>query len=200
MKKVFFSVERDCGGISINGLPYLKKKKLMTRFRSIKWNRPNWRLRGPIGKWRGSSFCAARYITLGGSDAELRFSFQRAAGEKQERQLRRQATRSLLFDLADWFSGMAKEKPKFHIYNTMTKQKEVFEPRVEGKVGMYVCGVTSYDLSHIGHARAYVAFDILYRFLLLKCSIWGLTLMCFDLMGSWSISLMDSIVYCGKFR
>ncbi|KAL3644667.1 hypothetical protein CASFOL_009847 [Castilleja foliolosa] len=60
---------------------------------------------------------------------------------------------------------MAKRSPEFQLYNTMTKQKEVFKPRVEGKVGMYVCGVTSYDLSHIGHARAYVAFDILYRYL-----------------------------------
>jgi hypothetical protein len=33
-----------------------------------------------------------------------------------------------------------------------------------GEVGMYVCGVTPYDDSHIGHARAYVAFDVLYRF------------------------------------
>ena len=38
-------------------------------------------------------------------------------------------------------------------------------PRVEGKVGMYVCGVTQYDFSHVGHARAYVAFDVLYRYL-----------------------------------
>ncbi|KAF8703837.1 hypothetical protein HU200_031933 [Digitaria exilis] len=47
----------------------------------------------------------------------------------------------------------------------MTKTKEPFQPRVEGKVGMYVCGVTPYDFSHIGHARAYVAFDVLYRYL-----------------------------------
>ncbi|GFP84672.1 cysteine--tRNA ligase [Phtheirospermum japonicum] len=60
---------------------------------------------------------------------------------------------------------MAKRSPEFQVYNTMTKQKEIFKPRIEGKVGMYVCGVTSYDLSHIGHARAYVAFDVLYRYL-----------------------------------
>ncbi|XP_068667200.1 cysteine--tRNA ligase CPS1 homolog, chloroplastic/mitochondrial-like [Aristolochia californica] len=54
---------------------------------------------------------------------------------------------------------------QFQIYNTMMKQKEVFEPRVAGKVGMYICGVTAYDYSHIGHARAYVAFDVLYRYL-----------------------------------
>ncbi|KAL9992789.1 putative cysteine--tRNA ligase [Helianthus debilis subsp. tardiflorus] len=59
---------------------------------------------------------------------------------------------------------MAKvRESEFQIYNTMTKQKEKFKPIVPGKVSMYVCGVTSYDFSHIGHARAYVAFDVLYR-------------------------------------
>lgn len=53
--------------------------------------------------------------------------------------------------------------PDLCLYNTMTRQKEVFRPRVAGKVGMYVCGVTTYDLSHIGHARVYVTFDCLYR-------------------------------------
>ncbi|XP_078445577.1 cysteine--tRNA ligase, chloroplastic/mitochondrial-like [Wolffia australiana] len=60
---------------------------------------------------------------------------------------------------------MAELEGKLQIYNTMTKQKEVFRPRVPGKVGMYVCGVTPYDFSHIGHARAYVCFDVLFRFL-----------------------------------
>lgn len=54
------------------------------------------------------------------------------------------------------------------LYNTMSKQKELFRPKVAGKVGMYVCGVTAYDLSHIGHARVYVCFDVLYRFLSLS--------------------------------
>ncbi|XP_060214820.1 cysteine--tRNA ligase 2, cytoplasmic-like isoform X2 [Lycium barbarum] len=58
-----------------------------------------------------------------------------------------------------------KDKVEFQVYNTMTRQKEVFKPKEAGKVKMYVCGVTSYDFSHIGHARAYVAFDILYRYL-----------------------------------
>ncbi|XP_058183070.1 cysteine--tRNA ligase 2, cytoplasmic [Rhododendron vialii] len=61
-------------------------------------------------------------------------------------------------------STMAKEQ-EFQLYNSMTKQKEIFVPKEPGKVGMYVCGVTAYDLSHIGHARAYVAFDILFRYL-----------------------------------
>ncbi|XP_031279720.1 cysteine--tRNA ligase, chloroplastic/mitochondrial isoform X1 [Pistacia vera] len=51
------------------------------------------------------------------------------------------------------------------LYNTMTRKKELFKSKVEGKIGMYVCGVTAYDLSHIGHARVYVTFDVLYRYL-----------------------------------
>jgi cysteinyl-tRNA synthetase len=58
-----------------------------------------------------------------------------------------------------------KMKQNFQLYNSMKKEKEEFQPRVAGKVGMYVCGVTTYDLSHIGHARAYVSFDVLYRYL-----------------------------------
>ncbi|GAM09188.1 cysteine--tRNA ligase [Geobacter sp. OR-1] len=51
------------------------------------------------------------------------------------------------------------------IYNTMTGGKEEFVPLEPGKVKMYVCGVTVYDYCHIGHARAYVAFDMIYRYL-----------------------------------
>ncbi|KAH9722077.1 hypothetical protein KPL70_006614 [Citrus sinensis] len=54
---------------------------------------------------------------------------------------------------------------EFKIYNTMTQQKEVFTPIVPGKVGMYLCGITPYALSHLGHARAAVSFDLLYRYL-----------------------------------
>jgi len=50
------------------------------------------------------------------------------------------------------------------IYNTMTRKKETFAPLQEGKVGMYACGVTVYDLSHIGHARAMVVFDVIQRY------------------------------------
>jgi hypothetical protein len=52
---------------------------------------------------------------------------------------------------------------QIQFYNTMKRQKEMFRPIVPGKVSMYVCGVTSYDFSHIGHARVYVAFDVLFR-------------------------------------
>lgn len=51
------------------------------------------------------------------------------------------------------------------IYNTLTSAKEEFIPLQPGKVGMYVCGVTVYDNCHIGHARANVAFDVVYRYL-----------------------------------
>ncbi|HEV2055421.1 MAG TPA: cysteine--tRNA ligase [Methylomirabilota bacterium] len=51
------------------------------------------------------------------------------------------------------------------IYNTMTRSKEDFTPLVAGRVGMYVCGVTPYDYSHIGHARSAVVFDVIRRYL-----------------------------------
>ncbi len=53
----------------------------------------------------------------------------------------------------------------FVIYNTLTRKKEVFKPLVEGKVGLYVCGPTVYSDSHLGHARPFITFDVLYRYL-----------------------------------
>ncbi|MFI3188473.1 cysteine--tRNA ligase [Crenothrix sp. D3] len=50
------------------------------------------------------------------------------------------------------------------IYNTLTRKKEEFKPRVTGKVGMYVCGMTVYDYCHIGHARVMVVFDTVARY------------------------------------
>jgi len=57
------------------------------------------------------------------------------------------------------------EKTPLLLYNTLTRRKSELRPRDEGKVGMYVCGPTVYDYSHIGHARAYVFFDVLFRLL-----------------------------------
>jgi len=51
------------------------------------------------------------------------------------------------------------------VYNTLSREKEELKPLQEGKINMYVCGITSYDYCHMGHARAYVAFDIIYRYL-----------------------------------
>lgn len=51
------------------------------------------------------------------------------------------------------------------IYNSMTKKKEEFVPQRPGQVGMYACGITAYDLCHIGHARSAVVFDVIARYL-----------------------------------
>ena len=51
------------------------------------------------------------------------------------------------------------------IYSTLTKEIAPFKPIREGKVGMYVCGVTVYDYTHIGHGRTFVAFDVIRRWL-----------------------------------
>ena len=51
------------------------------------------------------------------------------------------------------------------IYNTLTKQKQVFKPIVDGHVGMYVCGPTVYGDPHLGHARPAITFDVVFRYL-----------------------------------
>jgi len=54
------------------------------------------------------------------------------------------------------------------LYNTLSRKKEEFKPLNAPKVGMYVCGVTVYDYCHLGHARALINFDVLYRYLQFK--------------------------------
>lgn len=51
------------------------------------------------------------------------------------------------------------------IYNTLTRKKEQFTPLTEGKVGLYVCGITVYDVCHMGHARTYLSFDLMVRYM-----------------------------------
>jgi len=51
------------------------------------------------------------------------------------------------------------------IFNTLTRRKEEFVPLVSGEARMYVCGVTVYDLCHIGHARSAIVFDVMRRYL-----------------------------------
>lgn len=51
------------------------------------------------------------------------------------------------------------------IYNVLSRQKEAFTPLTPGKVNIYVCGPTVYDYSHIGHAKTYVSFDVVVRYL-----------------------------------
>ncbi|HAL86977.1 MAG TPA: cysteine--tRNA ligase, partial [Deferribacteraceae bacterium] len=54
------------------------------------------------------------------------------------------------------------------VFNTLKKEKEDFKPIKDNKVGMYVCGVTVYDLCHIGHARSAVVFDVIRRYFLYR--------------------------------
>lgn len=54
------------------------------------------------------------------------------------------------------------------VYNTLTRQKEVFEPMHPPRVNLFVCGQTVYDDAHLGHAKTYVAFDVIVRWLKYK--------------------------------
>lgn len=54
------------------------------------------------------------------------------------------------------------------IYNTLTRKTEEFKPIIAGKVGMYLCGPTVYDMAHLGHGRSAVAFDIIRRYFLYR--------------------------------
>jgi cysteinyl-tRNA synthetase len=51
------------------------------------------------------------------------------------------------------------------IFNYLTREKEPFEPLQKGRVGMYACGPTVYDHAHLGHAKTYVALDVIVRYL-----------------------------------
>ena len=51
------------------------------------------------------------------------------------------------------------------LFNTLSRTKETFKPLQEGKVNIYVCGMTVYDHCHLGHARSMVCFDVITRFL-----------------------------------
>jgi cysteinyl-tRNA synthetase len=63
---------------------------------------------------------------------------------------------------------------ELRLYNTLTKEKEVFQPLDPARVRMYVCGPTVYDFAHIGNARPVIVFDVLYRLLrhLAKQGVW----------------------------
>lgn len=57
-------------------------------------------------------------------------------------------------------------KNELKIYNSLTREKELFEPIHEGQVGMYVCGPTVYSDVHLGNCRTFVSFDVVYRYLM----------------------------------
>jgi cysteinyl-tRNA synthetase len=54
------------------------------------------------------------------------------------------------------------------LYNTLTKKKELFKPLKKNKINFFVCGITPYDNAHIGHAKTYVQFDIIVKYLRYK--------------------------------
>ena len=60
------------------------------------------------------------------------------------------------------------------IYNTITQKKEVFKPRKDNKINIFVCGPTVYDFSHMGHARTYISFDVIVKYLKLKYNVFYL--------------------------
>jgi len=51
------------------------------------------------------------------------------------------------------------------IYNSLSGNKEVFTPIVEGNIGMYVCGPTVYSHVHLGNCRTFISFDLIFRYL-----------------------------------
>lgn len=65
----------------------------------------------------------------------------------------------------EWTAYSDVEKPVLKVYNSLTRQKEIFIPQCGRKVTWYSCGPTVYDASHMGHARSYITFDILRRVL-----------------------------------
>lgn len=52
-----------------------------------------------------------------------------------------------------------------HLYDTLTRRKRLFEPLISGHVSLYVCGITVYDVCHIGHARSMIVYDVMCRHL-----------------------------------
>ena len=63
---------------------------------------------------------------------------------------------------------------KLQIYNTLSRKKEIFEPIDPPLVGMYVCGPTVYGDAHLGHARAAITFDIVFRYFTCEISLYRL--------------------------
>jgi cysteinyl-tRNA synthetase len=56
------------------------------------------------------------------------------------------------------------EHRKLYIYNSLSKEKELFTPLVPEFVGMYVCGPTVYNYVHLGNCRTFLSFDLIYRY------------------------------------
>src|SRR3990167_9110025 len=59
-------------------------------------------------------------------------------------------------------------KMALKLYNTLTRKKEIFKPIKDKRVNLFVCGITPYDYAHIGHAKTYVQFDVIAKYLRYK--------------------------------
>lgn len=73
-----------------------------------------------------------------------------------------------IYELEKRIERLEGKGEKMRIYNTMSGKKEEFIPVTPGKVGIYACGVTVYDLCHLGHARSAIVFDVIRRYLIFK--------------------------------
>src|SRR5690606_25017769 len=68
--------------------------------------------------------------------------------------------------MQNWNIKKNKKIMNVKIYNSLSGEKEIFKPIVEGNVGMYVCGPTVYSNVHLGNVRTFMSFDFIYRTLL----------------------------------
>jgi len=73
--------------------------------------------------------------------------------------------RTIISELERRISTLEGKGETIKVYNTMSGKKDEFVPLNPGKVGMYVCGITAYDVCHLGHARSAIVFDIIKRYL-----------------------------------
>lgn len=78
---------------------------------------------------------------------------------------RLRAIETHLAELANKLERLEGKESRMKLHNTLTGKKEDFTPVTPGKVGMYVCGVTVYDVCHIGHARSAILFDVMRSYL-----------------------------------
>ena len=79
----------------------------------------------------------------------------------------------------------------FRIYSTLERKVVDFEPLEEGKVGLYVCGVTVYDDIHVGHGRCFVVFDAFVRYL--RARGWDVNVLCERFRGAPERESIDGV-------
>ena len=75
-----------------------------------------------------------------------------------------------MFFMEELMEAAVENFKSLRVTNDLTRTKEPFSPVNGDRVNMYVCGVTAYDHCHIGHARCYISFDVIRRFLEFKAT------------------------------